>query len=965
MSGITSGTGVFSGIDSASIIDQLLQIEARPRILVQRRVAQLQSQAAAFLDLNSRVNALKSAASKFRTANTFKLKTATSSNESVLTATAALTAAAGSYTFRSHQLVTTQQALSRGFADRNTTAAGATSFTFESSRARLDDDIALADFNNGAGVARGKIQVTDAAGHTATVDLSKAVTVDDVLTAINGNGVALVTARVQGGKLVIRDTSGGTGQFSIANANGYTTATSLGIAGTGTGGVITGTTVYGLGSNTPLAALNDRNGVTIKSNPVPNASNFTIQISGATTATVNVNVGEVWEIASGATTASKTQGAVSTVGGVVDRINAALTAAGATTISARINVEQGRIEIVDSTNGTNTITVTEGNSTTASDLGILTSGAPTAGTLNGQQVLAGLNTVLGTSLNGGTGIEGDGVLAFTLRDGSTFNATINTSASLTDIFAAIETASGTLAGDGSKVTIALDDKGTGFVITDRTTGTGNLTILGSTGNDTAVSLGISTTPAGVASSTISSGNRQKQYISSGTMLSTLNRGQGVGSGKIRFTDSSGLTQVVDIGTDSQTIGDVVNEINSLMTGTGGTTVRARVNTNGDGIEIYDTGTGTQRIKVEDVTGSVASALKIKGTATGTGTGADNKVDGSLERTVTFGVGDTLDQIVQKINDSGVGVDAAVVQTGSGVTPFRISFTSENAGRAGRFILDTNGFDLGLTTLATGQDAVAFFGAGDVANSIAVTSGSNLIDGVLPGVKIDLKSASSDPVTVTVNQDTDAVETAVDDFISAFNDTIARINTFTKYDPETETRGVLLGDGTVTSLKSSMFATLNQPIRGFSNRYQRLADVGMKVSKDGELSIDKDKLKQAIATDPAAVEALFTRRVQTNDTRIDLGNNNTANNPNSGTTFTELGAMGIFEQFTERYVNSITGTLTLRGRGIDTQVATQNKRIETMTARLEVRRQNLQRQFAAMETTIGRLQQQSGALQSIG
>lgn len=962
MSGITSGTGIFSGIDSASIIDKLIAIDARPRTLVQRRVAQLQGQQAAYMDINSRISAIQSAAAKFRTASTFKLKTATSSNESVLTATASTAAAAGSYTFRAERLVTTQQMLTRGFGDRDTTAVGATSFTFESVKARLDTDVSLADFNNGAGVARGKIVVTDSAGHASTVDLSKAITVEDVLDAINGNGTAQVTASVEGGHFVVKDRAGGAGQVSVADATGYTTATSLGMAGSGAGRV-TGTNVYGLGGNTPLAALNDGNGVQFKNSNLPTYASFRVQISGATNQTVNVNIGEVWSAASGSTPAAKTAGAVSTVGGVIDRINSALSAAGVTTVSARINTDQGRIELVDSTGGGNTIVVTENESTTASDLGLITSGA--SGTLNGQRVLAGLNTVLGTSLNGGSGVGGDGVLAFVLRDGTTFNATIDPTSSLTDIFAAIEQSSGTLAGGGSRVTVSLDSKGTGITVHDNTTGTGNLSITGTFDDDTAASLGISTGAAGVAAGTVSSGNLQKQYMSLSTQLSTLNRGQGVGTGKVRFTDSTGRTMVVDIGTDSKTLGDVVSEINSLMSGTGGTSIRARINAHGDGLEIYDTDTGTQRIKVEDVNGSVASALKIKGAATGTGTGDQNRIDGTLERAVSFNAGDTLDQIVTKINDAGVGVDAAVVSTGGGVTPYRISFTSENSGRAGRFVIDTGGFDLGLTTLAEGQDAVAFFGAGDVASAVAVVSSTNLIDGVLPGVKIDLKSASDTAVNVTIAQDTTSIESAIDDFVTAFNDAVGRINTFTKYDSETDTRGVLLGDGTISALRASMFSTLNQPVKGFSNRYTRVAEVGMKVNKDGLLEVNQDKLRQALATDPAAVEALFTRRVQTNDNRIDLGNNNSAANPNAGNSFTELGAMGNFEQFTDRYINSITGTLTLRMRGIDTQVAAQNKRIEDMTARLDQKKEILQRQFAAMESTIGKLQQQGGALASIG
>lgn len=69
MSGITSGTGLASGLDYNSLITQLLQIDARPKTLIQQRIVQLQSDQAAYLDLNSRLGALKTAAAKFRSDN--------------------------------------------------------------------------------------------------------------------------------------------------------------------------------------------------------------------------------------------------------------------------------------------------------------------------------------------------------------------------------------------------------------------------------------------------------------------------------------------------------------------------------------------------------------------------------------------------------------------------------------------------------------------------------------------------------------------------------------------------------------------------------------------------------------------------------------------------------------------------------------------------------------------------------
>ncbi|MFO0857969.1 MAG: flagellar filament capping protein FliD [Phycisphaerales bacterium] len=965
MSGITSGTGIFSGIDSASIIDKLIEVESRPKQLAAARIVSLQQQRAAFLDINSRINSLKNAAAKFRLDKIFDKKTATSSNENVLTATTSLGAANGSYTFRVDRLVTTQQDLSRGFADRASTGLGLSTMSFESAKARLDSNVALSDLNGGAGVSRGRIVITDAAGGSATVDLSRAVTVEDVLNAINGNGTAQVTASVKNGSFVIRDNTTGTGTVTIADASGSTTATSLGLAGVAPSGkVVTGNSVYGLNVNTSLASLNDGNGVFIKGNTNSTTfASFTMNVNGTN---VNINLADVYELQSGQTTPTKTKSAVSTVGGAITRINEALSAAGFSDVTASVDATNGRLQI---NAGTRSVTIAEvSGGTTAKDLGL--SATAQTGTIAGRRVLAGMNSVLATSLNGGAGVTGNGSINFTLHDGSAFSTTLDTTASLSDMLAAIEASSGTLAGGGAKVSAKLDTKGTGIIITDNTTGSNNLVIVGQDGADTAASLGISTGQQGIAANTKSSGNLQKQYISTSTLLEKLNNGKGIGTGTFRIRDSSGAVATIDIGSDSKTIGDVINEINAaISTNEGGTgtalTTRARINSTGDGIEIYDTGTATGRIKIEDVTGTVGKSLNLVATATGTGVGADNKINGTFERSVTFAVGDTLDEVVRKINDAGVPVTAAVISDGAGSTPFRLALTSKFTGRDGRFIVDSGTVDLGLTNLAKGENALAFFGAGDVANAIAVTSSSNTIDSILPGIKIDLKGTSSDPLQLTVSEDSETLTSTIKEFIDAFNVTIDRINLQTKYDKDTNRKAALLGDGTVIELKSTLARIIQAPAQNLSGRYQRLADVGIKVGKDSKLELDETKFANAMATDPQAVEDLFTNRTLTENQQTEISPGVFVNNPNFGSTFTSLGAMGQIEQLADRYVNSTSGLLTAKSNGLQTQINTQNTRIADMDVRLESKRLRLQRQFAAMESTIGKLQSQGSAISGIG
>src|SRR5690606_28079484 len=96
-------------------------------------------------------------------------------------------------------------------------------------------------------------------------------------------------------------------------------------------------------------------------------------------------------------------GAVATVGGDVDRIDAAPDEAGQTGVRASIDPDTGSIAFTNTTGETLTIedamTTSSALSTTATDLGIAGEHAP--GSFSGRRVLAGLNTTLVSSLNGG------------------------------------------------------------------------------------------------------------------------------------------------------------------------------------------------------------------------------------------------------------------------------------------------------------------------------------------------------------------------------------------------------------------------------------------------------------------------------------------------------------------------------------------------------------------------------------
>lgn len=944
MSGIASSTGLISGIDTGSLINQLLSLEARPKTLLQQRIVQLQGQQAAYLDLNAKLSALKTAATTLGAQRIFGARRAGTSDAEVLSATASVGASVGSYSFLVDRLVSTQQQLSRGFPDRSSTAAGATSFTFESVEGRLDRDTELSALNGGSGITRGSIDITDAAGNTAVIDLSRVSTVDEVLDAINSAEGISVTASVSGDHLVITNDAAGSAGLVIRNHGSSTTATTLGILReTAAGNTVTGSGIHRVVGSTSLQSLNDGNGVRITSSGGNNARDFSVTVTnGADTRTINVYLGEVRDSQQVLTTAR-----ASTVQNVLDRINTSGTVSNVSYLSAAVSSDGSGITL-DTPDGY-TITSVVDSSGAAEDLGI--EGTPGTNSFTGARVLAGLNSTLLNNIKGGDGL-GAGGMHIELHDAATaFDVSLDPNGSISDALAQIN------ALDPTKLRATLDETGTGITITDLTTGAGKLIITGAQ----AEALGIDS-PTGVTEASISSERLQHRYISTGTSLASINGGRGVGTGRFEVTDSNGNVSVVDVGSDSRTIGDIVDEINSRPLN-----ILASVNENGDGIIINErtplTG-GSQKITIRDLTGSVARNLNIAGQAED---GDDNNfIDGSFEKTVEFEAADTLDDIVRKVNEAHVGVTANVINDGSVTSPYHLSFNSDRSGRAGRYTLDAQGVDLGLNTLATGSDARVFYGSSDPASAVLLSSSTNDLDGLITGVNIDLHSASETPVTLTISSDTSAVETAVGTFVSAYNTLVGRIDTLTSYDADTQRRGTLLGDSTTELIRQEMFGAVTGKASGVSGPYQYLSQIGVKFDRDGNLTLDSEDFQAAMQTNPQAVADLLSAKVQ-NTRPSSTGVNDIPGVTVRNTSPNTFSSLGVFEkvgQAVDKYLDRVDGVLTRRKTTLDNQITVQNERIGQIDERLARRRDYLQRQFQGMETALAQLQSQQSAISGI-
>ncbi len=1080
MSSITTGVGLISGIDTADLIDQLMAVEARPRQLVEQRVATLQQQKTAFQTVNAGLLSLKMTGSSFTDSSVFGAKTATSSNTSLLTATASEDAATGTYNFTVDKLVSTHQMISRGFADADTTALGVdTTLRFEPAQAKLTRTVELAELNGHAGIRRGILRITDRSGQTANIDLSRAVTLDNVIHAINNETTISVTASVDGDRLKLTDHTGSTASnLIVANVGTTDTATSLGIAGhSGGTNEITGSQINTLSTHTPLSALNDGNGVRITSG----ANDLVITDHGNRTIEVNLD------------------GAL-TVGDVIDKINEAAAAAGSS-VTAAIGDDRLSLKLTDGEaySGT-TLAIADGNA--RDDLGFVLPDLAHGGELSGERLLATMGSKLLRNLNGGAGFtaltgevnpdiwdpnatpgvldeqtliadlfagsglntdptpgmadmavwtqDGSGPMGVDLDGLTTVGELIDAVAAQTGGKVAVTITGDTLTftdqtvdagsdfrfgnGDslwgststvasdlgiagiwgsgtvdsvdvdpakggpavvaggspgpisvtnraatnteidlstarsvqdvidlinqaGAGITASINSAGNGLLITDTSGSTaGNLVIEDVGDSDLADVLGIDTGAGGVAASTLDGGDVDMQYLSTATRMDNLNGGRGVAAGKFIITNSQGVRATVDLTQGNEvTLADVISEINSR-----GIDVTASINATGDGLLLTDNAGGALAMTVEEAGATTAADLNIFNTASGTG--ADNRIDGTFERTVTINADHTLQDVVDAINSADIGTSATLINDGSQVNPYRISLTSDLSGRLGAFLVDDGALDLGAATLVEATDAVVFFGSSDPAEAVALTSPTNSLADTIDGVTIDLLGTSSDPVQITVAQNNETIVSAVKSFVTRFNEAITQINKYDKYDSETEQRGILLGDPTLAAIRNQLYNVVNRRYADVSGQFQYLSQVGVTIGSGAKLTFNETKFRNALATDAAAIEQLFTLKTETANRDEQLADGVTI--PASGTTVSAFGVGAALEDMLDGLTDSIDGRLTRTTESIDDQIELANDRIDSLNVLLKARRARLEQQFTAMEQTLAQLQAQQNSLASL-
>jgi flagellar hook-associated protein 2 len=281
---------------------------------------------------------------------------------------------------------------------------------------------------------------------------------------------------------------------------------------------------------------------------------------------------------------------------------------------------------------------------------------------------------------------------------------------------------------------------------------------------------------------------------------------------------------------------------------------------------------------------------------------------------------TLSGLVAAINQAGAGISASVISDSSGT---RLSLVSNTSGAAGAITVGStqlqdasSGSPLSFTPGQSGQDAQLSV------DGIPLSSSSNTVSNVIPGVTFQLLNTTSSPVQVQIANDTGSATTAISTFVKDYNAVVTALNAQEGKDSSGNAEP-LFGNPLIASIQQQLSSGLtSQQAAGIRS----IGDLGLQVNSDGTLTINNDTLTQALTSQFTGVQNFFQAPGSFGVKMMTAVNSSGSSDP--------LGTLNQATQSNARIESSLNDSVAT----MDASIATQKTQL---TAQLNAANQTLQ------------------------
>ena len=318
--------------------------------------------------------------------------------------------------------------------------------------------------------------------------------------------------------------------------------------------------------------------------------------------------------------------------------------------------------------------------------------------------------------------------------------------------------------------------------------------------------------------------------------------------QLQITGANGTTKTFATGTGVNTLSGLASAINSSNSGV---TASVVTDLSGSRLALAGTATGSSAdfsVSFGTVSGSAWSSNAVASSSTSLPAGSFQVGNGTQSSTITVAAGDTLGNVADRVNASGLGITASVVTDTTGA---HLALADSTGGT-----LTVSGdptFSLKRASQANNASLTV--------DNIPVTSSSNTVSGAVSGLTFNLlgTTAAGSQATLSVSVNSSQVVNAVSQFVSDYNASLALVNAQFSYDSTSSSQGVLSGDSTVRSLQSSLMGmtSYSEPsTTAGGSPGATLASLGITMGNDGSLTLDTAKLNDSISTNSSAVQTFF-------------------------------------------------------------------------------------------------------------
>jgi flagellar hook-associated protein 2 len=315
---------------------------------------------------------------------------------------------------------------------------------------------------------------------------------------------------------------------------------------------------------------------------------------------------------------------------------------------------------------------------------------------------------------------------------------------------------------------------------------------------------------------------------------------------------------------------------------------------------------------------------------------------SYDIPITQGSNDTLSTLASYINTQSSannwGVTANVVTDATG---WWLELQSQNTGSPGALsIVNNSNTTLNFATPVGGTNASLTI------NGVPYSSASNTVTGAIQGVTLSLVSQSpGNPVEVSVGPDANQITSAVNNFVTAYNQLIGDVNAQYQVDPTGATPAPPLeSDTSLRTLQSSILADASYALPGATGTTTvnggliNLASLGINMNNDGTLTVGTNasgqSLAQIVAANPSAVLNFFQNSSNTgfaDSFNADLTN---LTNPTSGLLNADIAQNTAAEQDLSNSISNFQTQLNNEQSALTTQFDSVNASLQAYPLMLQ-------------------------------